>query len=208
MLQAVTTDAVRSILRAIRRAWLPIVSVGVVYILGVVVGLVMVHTGNTFALAQRDALVARAHASDPASLALQYGDRLQAALIDVANNLLLGAVPSTIGGLAIVIPFPVALYHGWVGGIVSVDSAHASRLAHPAAATYYLITLVLQLIPYALAGGAGVQLGVAYLRPRPSYTGKRWFRFPVEALREVGRIYVLVVPLFLIASLYEFLFVP
>lgn len=98
--------------RALKRAWLPIVSVGLVYVLGVVVGLVMVHTGNAFALAQRDALVARAHASDPASVALQHGDRLQAALIDFANNLFVGAVPSTVGGLAIAIPYPVALYRG------------------------------------------------------------------------------------------------
>lgn len=180
-------------------------SVGLVYVLGVGVGMVMGHTGNAFALAQRDALVARANANDPASLALQHGDRLQAALIDFASNLFLGAVPSTIGGLAIVIPYPVALYRGWVGGIVSVDSIHVSRLAHPATATYYLVTLVLQLIPYTLAGGAGVNLSFAYLRPHPYYAGKRWLGFPAEALRDVGRIYVLIAPLFLIASLYEFL---
>jgi hypothetical protein len=182
--------------------------VGVAYVLGVVVGVVMVQTGNTFALAQRDTLVASANASDPASIALDHGDRPQAALIDFGENLVLGGVPSTVGGLAIVIPYPVALYRGWVGGIVSVDSAHISRLATPAEAAYYLGTLVLQLIPYTLAGGAGINLGLAYLRPRPCYAGKRWLGFPIEALRDVGWIYVLVVPLFFIASLYEFLLVP
>jgi hypothetical protein len=44
-----------------------------------------------------------------------------------------------------------------------------------------------------------------YLRPRPDYAGNRWLGFPVEALLDVGRIYVLVIPLFFIASLYEFL---
>ena len=32
-----------------------------------------------------------------------------------------------------------------------------------------------------------------------------WLGIPVEGLRDVGRIYVLIVPLFLIASLVEFL---
>lgn len=200
-----TMRAIAPILRALQRARWPIASMGLVCGLGVVIGMVMVHTGIPFALAQRDALVTSAHASDPASLALQQGAPLRAAIIDFARNLLLGAVPSTVGGLAVVIPYPIALYHGWVGGIVSVDSAHGSRLGDPAAASYYLITLVLQLIPYALARGAGINLGLAALRPRPCYAGRRWLGLPVEALRDVGRIYMLVVPLCLLASQWEFL---
>lgn len=91
-----------------------------------------------------------------------------------------------------------------MGGIVSVDGAHVSRLANPAEATYYLVALLLQLIPYTLAGGAGINLGLATLRPRSCYAGKRWLGMPIEALRDVGRLYVLIVPLFLIASLWEF----
>jgi Stage II sporulation protein M len=127
-------------------------------------------------------------------------------VLDFLRNLLLGAVPSTIGGLAIVIPYPVAIYRGWVGGIVSVDSAHHSRLATPSDAIYFVVTVILQLIPYILAADAGINLGLAYLRPRPCYSDSRWHGFPIEALRDVARTYVLIVPLFLIASLWEFLF--
>lgn len=194
-----------SILRALERAKGPITTLGLTYALAVVVGMVLVHTGNAFALQQRDALVASANASDPASLALTLGNRLGAALLDFGRNLLLGGVPSTVGGFAIVFPYGLALYRGWVGGIVSVDAGHASRLTTPAGATYYLVTLVLQLLPYTLAGGAGINLGLATVRPRPCYAGRRWLGMPTEALRDVARLYVLVVPLFLIASLWEFL---
>jgi Stage II sporulation protein M len=197
---------VTSILRALVRARLPIATMALTYAVAVGVGFAMVQAGNVFALHQRDALVAGANASDPASLALQQGNPLLAAVLDFLRNLLLGAVPSTIGGLAIVIPYAVAIYRGWVGGIVSVDSAHHSRLATPSDAIYYLVTLIPQLIPYILAVGAGINLGLAYLRPRPCYAGSRWHGMPIEALRDVARIYVLIVPLFLIASLWEFLF--
>jgi hypothetical protein len=196
--------AISSIWHALVRARLPIITLGVTYALAVVVGGILVHTGNSFALQQRDALVTSANASDPASLALNQGDRLRAALLDFGGNLLLGGVPSTIAGFAVVIPYGIAGYRGWVGGIVSVDGAHVSRLATPAGATYYLVALILQLIPYTLAGGAGINLGLATLRPRACYAGKRWLSIPVEALRDVGRLYVLIVPLFLIASLWEF----
>ena len=65
--------------------------------------------------------------------------------------------------------------------------------------------LILQLIPYSLAGGAGVNLGIAYLRPPPIYQGDKWYGLPKEALRDVLRLYLLVVPLFFVASLWEFL---
>ncbi len=65
--------------------------------------------------------------------------------------------------------------------------------------------LILQLVPYSLAGGAGVNLGIAYLRPRPFYQGDKWQGIPKEAIRDAFRIYLLVAPLFLAASLWEFL---
>jgi uncharacterized membrane protein SpoIIM required for sporulation len=65
--------------------------------------------------------------------------------------------------------------------------------------------MILQLIPYSLAGGAGVNLGWAYLRPSPYYVGKKWLGFPKEAVLDVFRIYIVIVPLFLVASLVEFL---
>lgn len=163
----------------------------------------MVHTGNPFALRYGDNLVAQAHANDPASLALARGDRLNAELSDFGRNLL-GAGADTVGGLGVVFPYPFAAYRGWVGGIVSVDRSHNSRLAEPAEAIYYILTLILQLIPYSLAGGAGVNLGMAYYRPSLAYRGVRWLGFPKEAIRDVFRIYTLVVPLFFVASLWEF----
>lgn len=118
---------------------------------------------------------------------------------------MLGAVPNTLAGITVVVPYLLAIYRGWVGGIVSVDDAHVSRLATPDKAIYYLLTLVLQLIPYSLAGGAGVNLGLAYLRARPFYHGERWLGVPREAVLDVLRIYLLVGPLFFVASLWEFL---
>ena len=164
----------------------------------------MAHTGNEFALSVRDSLVARAHADDPASIAYRQGDRLQAALWDFGRNLFLGAASDTVGGMAIVIPYPLVIYRGWVGGIVSVDSARVSRFSEPFQAAYYILTLILQLVPYSLAAGAGVNLGIAFFRPKPYYQGDKWFDLPREAIRDVLRIYVLVVPLFFIASLWEF----
>lgn len=177
---------------------------GLTYACSVTIGSIMVHCGNAYALRTADQLVARAYAQDPASLALKNGHRLQAAGWDFSRNLVLGAVPSTVGGLAIAIPYLKAIFQGWVGGIVSVDSRHASRLTDPAERTYYLVTLILQLIPYSLAGGAGVRVGMAFLRRRQN-PGPTWIGLPLEAVRDVLWIYVLVVPLFAIASLWEFL---
>lgn len=193
-----------SVFRALVRARLPILTIALTYAVSVSIGILMVQTGNEFALDYRDNLVANARASDPSSLALQRGDRLSAALSDFARNLLLSAVPKTIAGLSIVIPYPMVAFQGWVGGIVSVNSAHVSRLTIPGEASYYVVVIILQLIPYTLASGAGINLGFAYLRPAPYYQGDKWLGLPKEAVRDVLRIYVLVVPLFLTASLVEF----
>ena len=192
------------VLRALSRARFGILTMGAVYFLSVAAGMVMVLNGNGFALTQRDNLVGRAQASDPSLIALHQGNPLGAALWDFGENLVLGAVPNTLAGFGIVVPYAGAAYRGWIGGIVSVNGAHVSRLAEPAEAAYYLITLVLQLIPYSLAGGAGVNLGVAWLRPATAYRGEKWLDVPKEALRDAARIYMLIVPLFLIASMWEF----
>jgi len=140
--------------RALSRARMGILTVALTYMLSVALGIVMAHRGNEFALSFRDRLVARAHRSDPAAVAYQQGKRFRAAFLDFSRNLFLGAIPQTAGGLAVVLPYPVAAYRGWVGGIVSVDSRHNSRLGSWHQAIYYLLTLLLQLIPYSLAGGA------------------------------------------------------
>jgi len=197
-----------SICTALRRARAPILWVGLVYTVGVVAGAGMVNLNSGFALAYRDQLVGRAMASDPAALASGRGFPVRAALWDFAGNLGQGAVPSTIMGLAVVLPFPQAVFRGWVGGIVSVDGEHRSRLGNWREGRYYLGVLLLQLLPYTLAAGAGVRLGLGFLMPngRWGYSSQqRWLAIPVEGVRDVARIYVLIVPLFLLASLVEFL---
>jgi uncharacterized membrane protein SpoIIM required for sporulation len=191
--------------RAMSRARTPILTIGLTYAVTLLIGLAMVHTGNSFALSFRDDLVARAHRDDPSSQALQAGTPLNAALLDFSRNLLLGAAPDTLGGLVVVLPYPTVAYRGWVGGIVSVDGAHASRLAEPLQAAYYISVVLMQLVPYSLAAGAGINLGLAYFRPPPYYRGRKWLGYPVQALRDLLWIYLLVVPLFLVASLWEFL---
>jgi hypothetical protein len=193
-----------SVFRALLRARVAILTIALTYAVSVSIGIMMAQTGNEFALAYRDNLVARARENDPASVALQRGDRLSAAVSDFVRNLLLSAVPNTVAGLSVFIPYPVVAHQGWVGGIVSVDNAHVSRLANPIEATYYVLVLILQLIPYTLSAGAGINLGFAYLRPRLHYQGDKWIGLPKEAVRDVLRIYLLVVPLFLTASLVEF----
>lgn len=163
----------------------------------------MVHAGSQFALDYRDGLIARARATSPALIALRQDDRLKAALWDFSGNLFAG-VANTAGGMGVIFSYPIVAYRGWIGGIVSVDSQHASRFSTLSEAFYYLTTITLQLIPYSLAVGAGVNLGISYFRPRPYYQGDKWLGLPKEALRDVVRIYVLVVPLFLLASLWEF----
>ena len=134
------------------------------------------------------------------------GDNLRAVLLDFGSNLVIGAIPKTVIGMTVVTAYPLLVYQGWVGGIVSVRADHSSRLDDVRSAVYYLLTLLLQVIPYLLAIGAGVNVGIAIFRPHPYYQGDKWLGIiPKEALRDVGRIYALVIPLFLVASLWEFL---
>jgi hypothetical protein len=176
------------------------------YLLTVVAGALMVHQESRMALNYRDKLVARARGNDRASIAYAKGKRLEAALWDFGQNLVLGAVPQTITGLTVISPYGFAAYRGWVGGIVSVDGQHRSRLREWKSGAYYILTLLLQLIPYTLAGGIGVKLGLSYFRADPAYKDSRKVMgYPVEALKDVARVYALVVPLFLVASLWEFL---
>ncbi len=186
-----------------RRARVPIFTIAATYAGFLLLGMAFVHAGNGFALRERDAIVNRAYARDPAAIAFKQNRRLRAAALDFTRNLFLGAIPNTVGGIAIVLPYPLAGYRGWVGGIVSVDRKRISRLSTVHGAIPYLGTLLLQLVPYSLAGGAGVYLGWAYLRRRQS-TGPLIWGFPTQAVRDVLRIYTLIVPLFAIASLFEF----
>ncbi len=195
-------EVVGVVSRALSRARISILTVGLTYLISVVIGLVMVQAGNPYAIAYRDRIVAKAQSS-PTLVALARNDRGQAALLDFGANLL-AAFGDTLGGLGVIMPYPLIAYRGWIGGIVSLDSSHVSRLADPLEAMYYLITLALQLIPYTLSGGAGVNLGLALWKPQSCYQGEKWLGIPKEAARDVLRIYLIVVPLFLLASVWEF----
>ena len=157
-------------------------------------------------MSQRDSIVAAAQSSSILE-ANGQGARVQAAMLDFGANLLAGAVPTSIAGLSVVGPFPIAAYRGWIGGIVSIDGSHRSRLTSLNGATYYLTTMVLQLLGYVLTMGAGVHVGLAAWRARRDQTVRSilGFRIPSLALRDAGYLYALAVPAFLAGSVWEFL---
>jgi hypothetical protein len=198
----------RGVGAAVRRARNPLAWVALAYAVGVSTGVMTVHAGNAFALRERDRIVGHAVAHDAPSIALARGERVSAALLDFVGNLGRGAVPYTIMGLGVVFPLPLIVYQGWVGGIVSVNGDHASRFGSPIGALYYASVMLLQLIPYSLATAAGMRLGLALMMPKGRYGypgSKRWLGLPSEGVRDVLWIYTLAVPLFLVASLVEFL---
>lgn len=90
-----------------------------------------------------------------------------------------------------------------------MDDAHHSRLNNPHEAFYYLVTFILDLVPYTLAGGAGANLGFAAFGKAAwtGYYGRRvkWLLIPHEALKDAGVIYLIALPKFFLASLFEFL---
>ncbi len=189
---------------ALRRARLSILIMVGVYVASLSLGMLMAHSGSRLALDYRDSIVNRAHQSDPASRADDAGQHGKAAALDFSRNLGFGAVPDTVGGLTLVLPVGLAAYRGWVGGVVSVDSHHRSRLRATRTAVYYLLTLVLQLAGFTLAGGVGLHLGWAFLKRRGPFVGPSWFRLPKPALVDVAWIYALAVPLFAVGSWWEF----
>jgi hypothetical protein len=200
---SIRLEVVKTI-RAVSKARFPIVAIVLTHVFAVATGAVMVHAGNGFALSYRDTLVAQAQSADPVSISSQQGDNLRAALIETARTQW-ACVAQGVTGLTVVSPFALSAYRGWVGGIVSVDGSHTSRLNRLDQAIYYLSVLVLQLIPYSLAGGAGVNLGLAYFRPRAPYQGDRWIGYPKEAVWDLFRILLLIIPFVVVANLWEFL---
>ncbi|HKY51030.1 MAG TPA: hypothetical protein VJP45_07225 [Candidatus Limnocylindria bacterium] len=169
-----------------------------------VLGVAMVLTGDALALRRRDEIVADAR-TGAISAADRAGDRVQAAALDFASNLVLGAIPSTITGLSVVGSYPVAAYRGWIGGVVSVDADRGNRLADPRRALYYVVTLVLQLIPYSIAGGMGVYVGVGLWRELWRHPGRWSISLPRDRITDTALAYAVVAPLFLVASFWEFL---
>ena len=164
----------------------------------------MVSTGDELTLRRRDEIVDRARSSQTLA-ARRAGEPLRAALLDFASNTVLGAVPITLAGLGVVFSYPIVAYHGWVGGIVSVDRDHRTRFAEDGDGFYYVATLLLQLIPYSIAGGVGVRAGYGLWRAAWRARAEAWPGLAKNGLRDVAAAYVVIVPLFLIASLWEFL---
>jgi hypothetical protein len=204
----VKSGVIERIVQALRHAKFGIWTIALTYVVTVLIGLVMVHAGNRFALDYRDKLVGTAQKESPIMLQYQHGHRLAAAGLDTAGNAL-GGLASLLAGYGVPAGYWVAASRGFVGGVVSVDGEHRSRLGGAHEAFYYLVTLLLQLIPYTLSGGAGVNLGLAAFA-NASWTGYRgprvrWLQIPYEALRDACWIYATCLPLFAIASLFEFL---
>lgn len=188
-----------------RCAWYSL-SIFLTYWVSAAVGIGMVHGGSRYALARRDAIVESAVTSDRASIDYREGHRARAALTDAAANFSLAALPQTVAGLTIVLPYVSVACQGWAGGIVSVDGAHRSRLRSARSAAYYLGTLLLQFLAFSLCIGAGVRAGVElYARNRD--TGWRLWRYhvPRAILADLVWVVACSIPLFLLASCFEFL---
>jgi hypothetical protein len=195
--------SINSVFHAIKRCRIWIISVFIIYLLSCSTGIIMVHSGNRFALSYRDKIVGKAMNSDKASINYHAGNRFRAALIDFNGNLLYSAVPQTIAGLSIVIPYFSAIYQGWIGGIVSINNNH-SRFDNLKSMLYYLIVLLLQYIPYSLAIGSGIKFGVDTYRLNKNHSILK-YRIDKSHVKEVLQVYLVAVPLFFIASCFEFL---
>jgi uncharacterized membrane protein SpoIIM required for sporulation len=186
---------VQSVIRAIVRARISILTIALTYIVFITLGILFATNGNAYALAARDKLVDQAMQQNPTLITNNQGNHLQAALLDAGGNLFIGALPKTLSGLGIVFPYPFVAYQVWVGGFVAVRADHTSRLNDFRSGFYYLLTLLLHILSYSLAAGAGVNAGVSIFRPQPAYQGDKWLRlFPKEVLLGIARIYALVMP--------------
>lgn len=183
-----------------------VLTVFLTYSISCFAGIIMSHYGNNFALSYRDNIVGQAVKTDRAAINYQEEKKFPAVLNDFKGNLLFGAVPQTLLGFGIIIPFFSVIKQGWVGGIVSVDSDHKSRFKNFKSSFYYLFVLLLQFIPYSLAIGAGIKCGIDFYNFNKS-TG--WmikkYRIQRTSLIDLGLVYILVIPFFFIASCFEFL---
>ncbi|MCL4538483.1 MAG: hypothetical protein M1378_02605 [Bacteroidetes bacterium] len=195
-----------SILAAVVGCRLYVLSIFLVYVISCTVGILMVHSGYQFALSERDKIVGVAVQTDKAALNYQSGKKFTAALYDFAGNLFIAAIPQTVIGLAIVPPYFTVAYQGWVGGIVSVDGSHQSRLTSFKSSVYYFIVLLLQFTAFSLSIGAGIKCGVDTYKRNLEVSWRFWkFRIPKESLADVGYVYLVSLPVFLAASSFEFL---
>ena len=198
------TNSFKSVVLAIGHCKKWILTIFIIYCISSATGIIMVHSGNRFALLYRDKIVGHAVSIAKASINYHQGSRVKAAVIDFSGNLLLSAIPQTFMGLGIIFPFFTTLYQGWIGGIVSVDGVHQSRLRNIKPALYYFIVLILQFIPYSMTIGSGISLGIKTYRLNK---GRKLinFRMDQSGLKDVFNLYLLAIPLFFCASCFEFL---
>ena len=196
----------RRLAGAVVRARGPILASAVTYVAAAALGVGLSTAGWPPAVSQRDSIVAGARSTSILQ-ADREGAHVQAAILDFSANVFAGALPTSIAGLSVVGPFPLAAYRGWVGGIVSIDSSHRSRLLSLGGAIYYLTTMALQLLGYVLTMGAGVYVGLSAWRARGDVTVSSilGLRIPTVAWRDALCLYGLAIPAFLAGSLWEFL---
>jgi len=195
-----------SIILALVQCRIYVFSVFITYCISCLAGIIMVHNGNWFALSYRDKIVGKAIKTDKATLNYKEGNNFSAALHDFKGNLLFGAVPQTLMGLGIVVPYFTVSKQGWIGGIVSVDSGHMSRFKNFKSTFYYFFVLLLQFIPYSLAVGAGIKFGIDFYNYNKINGWLiRKYRVQKSSLSNLGYVYLLVIPLFFAASCFEFL---
>jgi hypothetical protein len=187
------------------RLRLAIAVMAAIYLVSVSTGIVMASRGDALALGWRDTVVRQAHASDPAAIAYRRNNRISAAALDFSRNLLFVAVPDTVSGLTVILPPISAAYRGWLGGIVSVDGHHQSRLRTNEGRIYYFATLALQISGFILSGAAGLNLGIAFFRCDGPFVGPSWLQLPRPALLDALRAYLAVIPLLAVGSAWEFL---
>ena len=194
------------IIGALRRSRRFALSIFLTYVLSSSIGIFMAHAGNTFALEQRDKTVQKALTSDKSSIAYQSGNPATGLVLDFAGNVFYAAIPQTVAGLGVILPYFSVAYQGWVGGIVSIDGSHQSRLRRAKPASYYFIVLFLQFIPFSLSIGAGVRCGVELYRHNADVNWRFWkYRLPRQCLVDLGWVFGVTIPLFFVASAFEFL---
>ena len=192
------------ILESLNKCKVYIISVFLVYCFSCSIGIIMVQTDNNFALAQRDKIVGTAIHGDKASVSYQEGNHLAATIYDFTGNLFFGVV-QTFLGLGIVIPYFTVSYQGWVGGIVSVNNYHKSRLKKLKSALYYFVVLLLQFMAYSLSIGAGIKTGLELYKQNKLISWKLWkYKINKRNLLDIRNIYMLSIPIFFIASFFEF----
>lgn len=197
---------VDNIYQSISRCRNYVLTIFFTYCLSCFIGIMMSHYGNAFALSSRDKIVGKAIQNDQASINYQKGNNFSAAAIDFSGNLFFAAVPQTLLGFGIAIPYFTVFCQGWIGGIVSVDYKHESRFKNFKSTFYYFFVLLLQFIPYSLAIGAGIKCGIDFYNYNKTI-GWSILKLKIQktSLADLGYVYLLVVPLFFIASCFEFL---